>query len=198
MENIIKDLTERNEKGGNEKLKKEKNMEKEEAIPLDLNTALSRSSYNNYNIDFIRDFLSNNYINNKCAKIFFLSNAEEKIFVIEYKLTLIILNQSFNLNLYIHIPILYPDYPPKFYLEKKGKVSLTSNYLNGKIDPKTFEINIKEFCEYVPSKNNVEEIINKIKNDFNEDYPVFRDKTNKLPGIPGKNTFNKKELNIII
>ena len=198
LENIIKDLTERNEKGGNEKLKKEKNMEKEEAIPLDLNTALSRSSYNNYNIDFIRDFLSNNYINNKCAKIFFLSNAEEKIFVIEYKLTLIILNQSFNLNLYIHIPILYPDYPPKFYLEKKGKVSLTSNYLNGKIDPKTFEINIKEFCEYVPSKNNVEEIINKIKNDFNEDYPVFRDKTNKLPGIPGKNTFNKKELNIII
>lgn len=198
LENLIKDLTENNENEGNEKIRKEKNMEKEEAIPLDLDTALSRSSYKNDNKKFIHDFLIKNYINNKDAKIYFLPKAEEKIFVIEYKLTLIILGQSFNLNLYIHIPILFPDYSPQFYLEKKKKIGLTPYYLNGKIDPQTFEINIKEFCKYFPSKNNVEEIIDKIRNEFNEEYPIFKDKSNKIAGILGKNTFNKKELNIIV
>ena len=198
LEKTIKELIENNEKGESDKNKKGQIIQKEEAIPLDLKTALSRSSYKKYNTKFISDFLSQNYINNKDAKIYFLSNAEEKIFIIEYKLTLIMLGQSFNLNIYIHIPILFPDYPPQIFLEKKKKTSLTSNYLDGKIDPTTLEINIKEFCEYDPSKSNLEEIINKIRNEFNEDYPVFKDKSNKLPGIPGKNTFNKKELNIII
>lgn len=198
FENLIKELTENIKKKEDEKLKIQKIMEKEEAIPLDLDTALSRSSYKNYNKKFIHDFLLNNYINNKDAKIYFLTNAEEKIFVIEYKLTFTLFEESFNLNLYIHIPILFPDYSPQFYLEKKKKIGLSSNYLNGKIDPQTFEINIKEFCKYLPSKNNVEEIINTIRNEFNEDFPIFKDKSNKIAGIPGKNTFNKKELNIII
>ena len=198
LENLIKELTENNEKEGNEKIKKEKIIEEEEAIPLDLDTALENSSYKNYNKKFIHDFLLYNYINNKDAKIYFLSKEEEKIFVIEYKLTLTIVEKTYNLNLYIHIPILYPDLPPHFYLEKKKKIGLAPHYLNGKIDPQTFEINIKEFCPYLPSKNNVEEIIKKITNEFEEDFPVFRDKSNKIAGIPGKNTFNKKELNIIV
>ena len=194
---LLKDFRENDEKV----IKENKNKIKEindEAIPIDLYIAMSKSSYLQYNINYIHDFLSNKIINNNNAKIYFLYKAEEKIFVIEYKLSALIVEKIYNINLLIHIPKFYPDSPPEFYIEKRPKISINPKYINGKIDPKTFKINIEKFCKFQPEKNNIEEIINILRDEFNEDFPCFKDKDNKSSGIIGKNILNKKEVNIII
>ena len=169
----------------------------DKSIPIDLSTAISNSSYLNYNKKFIYDFLSKIFINDNNAKIYFLSKEEEKIFVIEYKLTVTFNLKNYNINLFIHIPVLFPDSPPDFYIEKKPLIGLNSWY-KGKIDEKTFNINIDKFCKFKPEINNIEEIINCLNNEFNEVFPIFKDINNKTNGIMGKNTFNKKDINIII
>ena len=167
--------------------------------PLLLEQALEQSSYPSYRRDFIKNFIINDYYENPEAKVYLQCSDKEKTFVIEYTLSIIFSNKVFKVILYIHIPILFPNYPPEIYIQKKQGIGLNRSYLNGKIDAEEFKINIDSFLKYDPNLNNIRQIIDKIKEEFNKDFPIYKD--NKLfnqKEIFGKNNIDKSKVNEII
>ena len=106
--------------------------------------------------------------------------------------------KTYNINIFIHIPISFPNCEPDFYLERRGHTGINKVYLDGRIDFNTFKINIKKFFENEQINNNIEKILDKLESDFIKYFPIYRDNNIKMSGIPGKNIFDKKEVNIII
>ena len=166
--------------------------------PLALNIALEQSSYPTNNKDYIKNLIINDYFENKNAKVFF--NPQEKIFVVEYTLGVNFGSKIYNLTLYIHIPQFFPNFPPEFYIQKKPKTGLNKNYLNGKIDPITFQINLESFEKFDISKNSFKNIIEEILDEFNSDFPIYKDTKDKRmeTEIFGRNNIDKKSYNEII
>ena len=166
--------------------------------PLVLNSALEQSSYPTNNKDYIKNLIINDFFENKNAKVFF--NPQEKIFVIEYTLNVSFSNRNYSLILYIHIPQFFPNFPPEFYIQKKPKTGLNKNYLNGKIDPNTFSINLDKFEKFDISQNSFKNIIEDILEEFNSDFPIYKDTKDKRMEVEifGRNNIDKNSYNEVI
>ena len=165
--------------------------------PLDLNEALSKSSYPKHLQDFLKNFIIDEYFGNKDAKVYFQSLSDEKLFVVEYQLPINFNKKTYNVNIFMYIPKLFPNYPPEFYIEKKYNTGLNNSYEN-EIDKSTFKINIDKICRYNPEKNNVGEIINILKSRFNKTFPIYKDSKNtSIYEIYDKNNLDKSKVNEI-
>lgn len=167
-----------------------------EQIQLDI--AINQSSYPLYKREIILDFMISNFEGNKDAKVYFTFKEKEKLFVIEYVLSVYLLQKLYKINLLIHIPILFPDYPPEIYIEKNSNIGINEYYKNGKIDQDTLKININNFEKFVPQRRNVLEILNAIKLEFDKNFPVFSDKKDNNWEIIGKNLLNKNQVKEVI
>ena len=141
---------------------------------LTLEDALSKSSYPKYTEDFVKEFLIKNYSNNKNAKVYLIPVDEEKIFGIEYNLPITFQDKIYNVYILIYLPPLFPYYEPEFYISKKRNIGLIEYYHKGKINPVNLKININSFVPYDATKNNIEEIIDKIKEEFNNEFPIYK------------------------
>ena len=165
--------------------------------PLDLNEALSKSSYPKHLQDFLKNFIIDEYFGNKDAKVYFQSLSDEKLFVVEYQLPINFNKKIYKVNIFMYIPKLFPNYPPEFYIEKKCNTGLNNSYEN-EIDKSTFKINIDKICRYNPEKNNVGEIINILKSKFNKIFPIYKDSKNtSIYEIYDKNNLDKSKVNEI-
>lgn len=162
--------------------------------PLTLNQALEQSVYPTYNRDYIKDFMINDFFENNDAKVYL----QEKLFVIFYTLNVNFNNKSYKIYIYIHIPELFPNYPPEIYVQKKPKTGLNKSYMQGKISPLDFRIDIDKFEHFDPSLNSIKNIINSIRSHFNKDFPIYKDTSNQYePELFGKNNINKNQANLI-
>ena len=167
---------------------------------LDLNKALSMSSYPKSNQDLIRNLIINDFKNDKNAKIYFSSNSYEKLIIIEYALLILLFQRNFKVILYIHLPASIPKYPPEFFIKKTKKSKINKVYLDGKINPQTFQININKFYFFDPLNINIKKILNRIKSKFEENFPIYKDSNmidNSTVENFGKNNLNLNQLNII-
>jgi hypothetical protein len=164
--------------------------------PLKLDNAIIQSSYPVYKREDIINCIINNFDNNKNAKVYFTSKEKEKIFIVEYILNVSFSNKSYKITLLIHIPLLYPDYPPEIYIEKKKNNGLSNEYKNGKIDAETFKVNINSFVKFDPQRDNIMEIIDGIKMNFDQNFPLYHDKNNTANNriIFGKNSIDKSQV----
>ena len=163
--------------------------------PLVLNQALEKSAYPPYNRDYIKNFIINDFYLNSDAKVYL----QEKLFVILYTLNITFNKKNYKINIYIHIPEYFPDYPPELYVQKKPKTGLNKSYIQNKINPLDFRIDIGKFGNFDPSLNSIKNIINNIKNQFNNEFPVYKENSNIYqPEIFGKNNINKNQANEII
>jgi hypothetical protein len=168
-----------------------------QSIPLD--QALIQSSYPRENHEIINDMMINEYIGNPEAKVYFQYKDQEKLFVVEYVLQIYLVGKSYNVDIYMHIPRTYPDYPPEFYMGKKKGVCINDHYIKANmINGETFQINVEYFCRYNQTKTNIGEIINALKNQFNKTFPVYRSTTTNLYVVPGKNNIDKNLLQQVI
>ena len=142
--------------------------------------ALIKSSYPKYLQDFIKEFIINNYSNNKNKKVYLTLVNNESLFVIEYKLSVYLNGKSYEIFILVYLPKLYPNYEPNFYILKDKKFSVNDYYKNGKINEKTLKINLYSFIPFDPAKNNIEEIINKINEEFNKEFPIYKSENNEI------------------
>jgi hypothetical protein len=140
---------------------------------LSLDEALKVTSYPNYLKDFIKQFLIDNYSDSDIAKVFMLKDSET-IFVIEYALTIELNERNYKVYVLVYLPILFPNYPPEFYIEKTAPLGLNRVY-NGKISIPDFKINLENFVNFDPNKNNIGEIIDNLVINFSQEFPIFKD-----------------------
>ena len=82
-----------------------------------LDNAIKMTSYPKYLLDFIKNFLIDNYSDNDMATVYLIKD-KENIFVIEYVLTLELNGRKYKVYVLVYLPILFPNYPPEFYIEK--------------------------------------------------------------------------------
>ena len=135
---------------------------------ISLEEALKVTSYPNYLKDFIKQFLIDNYSESDMTKIYLIKD-NENIFVIEYTLTIELNGRNYKVYVLVYLPILFPNYPPEFYIEKTAPLGLHKFY-NGKISFPDFKINLEGFVNFDPNKNNIEEIINNLVINFTQEY----------------------------
>ena len=158
-----------------------KNTSLKKNFPLiTMEDALIKSSYPKYLQDFIKEFIINNYSNNKNKKVYLTLVNNESLFVIEYKLSVYLNGKSYEIFILVYLPKLYPNYEPNFYILKDKKFSVSDYYKNGKINEKTLKINLYSFIPFDPAKNNIEEIINKINEEFNKEFPIYKSENNEI------------------
>ena len=164
---------------------------------LKIEEAILKSSYPKYTRDFVKNFIIKNYYNRENTKVFLTLNDEEKLFVIEYNLPVNFNNRIYNVFILVYLPTLYPNYEPEFYIEKKGNIGIYKYYQNGKINSSTLKINLQSFVCFSAEKNNIEEIIDKLKEEFNIEFPVYKNEDQSRE-IFGKCVLNKKLVSQII
>ena len=163
--------------------------------PLELDLALRKSLYPSYCQEYIKNFIIKNYFENKECKIYLYN----KLFVIIYTININFNKKSYKINLFVHLPELFPNYPPEIYLIKKPKFAINKVYiLNGQIDPNNFKINIDKFKRFDPFKNSIEDIINSIIDEFNINFPLYKDYKKNESLEYGKNNVNTEKANLII
>jgi hypothetical protein len=167
---------------------------------LTLKEALSKSSIPEYNRDFIENFLIKNYSNADNVKVYLTSFEQEKLIVIEYCLDIIFLEKAYKVYILIYLPSLFPYYEPEIYMKNKEYVGINDYYSKKtkKINDKTLRLSIKEFCPFDPEKNNIQEIINKIVEEFLQNFPIFKDKSKKNEDKVGKCNLDMSKSNPII
>lgn len=157
-----------------------------QSIPLE--QALMQSSYPRERHELISDMMLTEYIGNPEAKVYFQYKNPEKLFVVEYILKIYLMNKPYNVDVYMHIPLTYPDNPPEFYIGKKKGVCINNDYIkNHMINEETFQINVEYFCRFNQTKSNIGEIINALKSRFNKTFPVYKSNSANLYPVPGKN-----------
>lgn len=144
---------------------------------LEFEDSLAMVSYPQYILDFIKKFILDNYSNNDLAQVFMIPNKDgENIYVIEYSLLIELNNRFYKVFVLVYLPLLFPNYPPDFYIEKTTtNISLNKFYLDGKIGPEDFKINLERFVKFDPDKNNIGEIIDNLMINFSQEFPVYKD-----------------------
>ena len=142
---------------------------------LELENSLSKVSYPQDNIGYIKNLLLENYSHCDNAQVFMISdNNAKKIFVIEYRLSIELNSKFYNVYILVYLPLLFPKHPPEFYIEKTANVGLNKFYLDGKINPEDFRINLDNFVKFDPCQNNVGEIIDNLIINFRDKFPVYK------------------------
>ena len=75
---------------------------------LELESALSKVSYPKNNLDFIKQFLIDNYSDNAMTKIYIVTNDDgTNIFVIEYHLIVELNLKKYKLIVLVYLPVLF-------------------------------------------------------------------------------------------
>ena len=143
---------------------------------ITLDNALKMTSYPNYLLDFIKQFLIDNYSDSDMAKVYLVKDSET-IFVIEYTLTIELNRRNYKVYVLVYIPILFPNYPPELYIEKTASLSLNKFY-NGKITVPDFKINLDSFLKFDPNTNNIGDIIDNLVINFTQEFPIYKDNNN--------------------
>jgi hypothetical protein len=166
---------------------------------ISLEQALTQSSYPKNRHKLLRDLLLCEYIGNPEAKVYFQYMSQEKLFVVLYILSIPLGQKKYNIEIYMYIPRTYPDSSPEFYIMKIKGTSIHDYYIKNKIiNGQTFQIYIDKISKFNPTKINISEIINALKNHFNEAFPIFKDKNLKTYDYNGKNYIDKNTLKEII
>ena len=154
--------------------------EEEQSSILEFEDALAIVSYPKYILEYIKKFLIENYSDSDMAEIFMITNEDgEKIFVIEYSLIIELNNKNYKVFLLVYLPILFPNYPPEFYIEKTANILVNKFYLDGKINENDLKINLDHFVKFDPNNNNIGEIIDNLVINFTQEFPVYKDNINK-------------------
>ena len=154
--------------------------EEEQSSILEFEDALVIVSYPKYILEYIKKFLIENYSDSDMAEIFMITNEDgEKIFVIEYSLIIELNNKNYKVFLLVYLPILFPNYPPEFYIEKTANILVNKFYLDGKINENDLKINLDHFVKFDPNNNNIGEIIDNLVINFTQEFPVYKDNINK-------------------
>ena len=175
------------------------NQNQNENSILELNDAMAMSSYPQYMQDFIKSFLIDNYSGSDIAQIFLITDEEERIFVIEYSLEIEFNGRNYKVFILVYLPILFPNYPPEFYIERNANISLNNFYKDGKISEIDFKINLDFFGKFDPNKNNISELIDNLLINFTQEFPVFKSKTNDTKKDNKLKCYlNKSTANVII
>ena len=159
---------------------------------INLNEALSRSKYPKINQDYIRDFMIDTFGNKQGLKVYLY----EKIFLIEYEINIIInknIGKSYKVNLLLYIPELFPDYEPELYLKNTGGNFSINMIYDKAINKTNLKINSDQFCKYDQVTQNIGEVIEVLKAQFQSNFPVYQDK-NKNTNYSGKCCVNNSAL----
>lgn len=144
---------------------------------IGIDEALSQSSYLSYYKSFIREVIQDNYYEHQEAKVYFTDNDEEKIFVIYYKLKIPFRGKDYKINILVYLPKEYPSDFPTFYIYKSPNIGVNQKY-DGLIDSDTLQIYVEKKFKFNDKNNNIDEIINLLKEQFKIEFPIYRDKQN--------------------
>ena len=144
---------------------------------IELEDALSISSYPDSNLNLINQFLIDNYSNNDIAKIFLKSIDGDNIFVIEYALNVELNVRKYIVYILVYLPISFPNSPPEFYIKRNANLGINKCY-RGKIDSQDFRIYLSHFCKYDPKRINIGEIIDNLLINFTQEFPVYKSRSN--------------------
>ena len=159
---------------------------------INIEQALSESSYPKYIQEFIGNFITNNYYKHKEAKVYFTVKDKEKLFVIYYNLEILLKSNKYNINILVYLPQLYPNYSPEFYIYRNGYIGI-GDYYKDTINRSNLKISIDKICQFDPERNNIEEIIDKLKNEFKEHFPIYKSSKEKFGfEIIEQNNFDKE------
>ena len=159
---------------------------------INIDQALSESSYPKYIQEFIGNFITNNYYKHKEAKVYFTVKDKEKLFVIYYNLEILLKSNKYNINILVYLPQLYPNYSPEFYIYRNGYIGI-GDYYKDTINRSNLKISIDKICQFDPERNNIEEIIDKLKNEFKEHFPIYKSSKEKFGfEIIEQNNFDKE------
>ena len=164
---------------------------------LYLDNALKSTSYPKYLLDFIKQFLIDNYSDSDMATVYLIKD-KENIFVIEYTLTIELNGRNYKVYVLVYLPILFPNYPPEFYIEKTTNLGLNKFY-NNKINVPDFKINLDCFLKFDPNTNNIAEIIDNLVINFTQEFPIYKDNSNSFDWkYSGKCVLEKSKVTKII
>ena len=140
------------------------------------------TSYHQINYTKIANFLLKNFSLNQDAKLYLTNRSifNEKIFVVSYQLPVNYNEQIIKVSLLIYLPSNFPN-DIEFYFEKKPNLVLSDYYSNKIINRKNLRINFAFFCNWIPEKLNLFEILENLKLNFNVSFPVFN--SNKFNNV---------------
>ena len=144
---------------------------------IGIDDALSQSSYFTYYRSFIRELIQDNYYEHKEAKVYFIDNNDENIFVIYYKLMIPLKDKYYKVNILVYLPKEYPSEKPTFYIHKHPNIGVSNSY-TGLIDFDTLQIFVEKLFKFNDKRNNIEEIIQALKKKFIEEFPIYKEKQN--------------------
>lgn len=173
---------------------KESNKQNDKNSVLQLEDAIAMSSYPKYLLDFIKNFLIDNYADNDIVTIYLITDKEDNIFVIEYALTIELNGRNYKVYVLVYLPVLFPNYPPEFYIEKTANLGLNKFY-NGKIELPDLKINLDYFVNFDPNKNNIADIIDNLVINFTQEFPVYKDNNPNPNWKEGKCILDKSKVN---
>ena len=143
--------------------------------------------------DFIKDFLIKYHSNNEEAEIYLTTvEEEERIFVIEQILNIPFNNKNYKITILIYLPILFPNYEAEFYISnKKGGVCIVKSYEES-INQEDLRINLNCFCPLEKDNKNLEEILDNIKKQFMNEFPIYKGNEYNYNEQKGKCFLNRK------
>ena len=164
---------------------------------ITLDSAIKMTSYPRNLLDFIKNFLIDNYSDSDMTTVYLVKD-QENIFVIEYTLTIELNERNYKVYVLVYLPILFPNYPPELYIEKTTSLGLNKFY-NGKITEPDFKINLDSFLKFDPNTNNIGDIIDNLVINFTQEFPIYKDNTNVNNWKnSGKCYLEKSKLNKVI
>ena len=164
---------------------------------IELEDALSISSYPESNLNSTNQFLIDNYAINDITKIFLKSVNGDNIFVIEYGLNIEFNGKKYIVYILVYLPISFPNSPPEFYLKKNVNFGVNKFY-KGKIDSEDLRIYLSHFCEYDPKKINIGEIIDNLYMYFIQEFPVYKSHSNIFINNTEKCVLDKSKVKRVI
>ena len=141
---------------------------------LSLEDALAKSSYDKNNLNYIKQFLLDNYSDNDMTNIFLNSNNNENIFVIEYTLSIELNLNYYKVYILVYLPPLFPNVQPEIYIEKRTNLGLNEFYKNS-INSLDFKINLDYFIKFDKNKRNIGEIIDNLVINFTMNFPIYKE-----------------------
>jgi hypothetical protein len=86
-------------------------------------------------------------------------------------------SKNYKVNILVYLQKEYPSDLPTFYIYKFPNIGVNQHYA-GLINSDTLQIYIEKLLKFNDKRNNIEEIIQVLKSQFKNDFPIYRDKQN--------------------
>lgn len=146
---------------------------------LTIDQALPLSGYPNFNYEFLRDFMLDTYSSPDTSPFktkVYLKRLGDKNFIVEYELQVTFAGRKYPVNLLLHFPKLFPDYPPQIFLEFQPGVEVNVVYFhNNLINQTDLRINYENLVKFDPIGRNINQIITAINTEFNKNFPLYKE-----------------------